>query len=71
MSDPINVEFEEEDIRGILAVGGLLLLAATVFISFFSIAKGYMTVEEAMTIIAAILGIVATVNGYYFGAKSG
>jgi hypothetical protein len=63
-----------EQTRGWLAVGSFLLLVATLGLVLAAVAGGLRTWQEmqgvAASVLPAVLGVVSSTLGFYFGARS-
>ena len=67
---PANTErLEEEDVRGVLAIGGLVGYFGIVVAQLYLISLGVMTVDDVITILAPVTALVTSGISYYFGQK--
>jgi len=70
-NDAVIQVIEEGDVRGVLAIGGLLAFFLTTWAALYMVSKGFLTIEETIQVMAVISPVITLGIGYYFGQKSG
>jgi len=68
-TDGVIETIEEGDVRGVLAIGGLLAFFLTAWAGLYMVSRGFLSVEETIQILAIISPIITLGIGYYFGQK--
>jgi hypothetical protein len=68
-TDAVIETIEENDVRGVLAIGGLLAFFLTVWAGLYMVSRGFLTIEEIVQIMAIISPIITLGIGYYFGQQ--
>jgi hypothetical protein len=72
--EPFNLDKKQEEVRGLIAQGLVVLLAVIILFAFISLwifSNGFNDLEKLMSIIfSPVIALAGTATGYYLGGNS-